>query len=117
MLAKLDEDVEFAYSEYTQALAKEDRAKSKWQRRALLETSIPTNPDGEEMALLKNSVKHYYAKYSERMKIRIKKKSVLDKRVAAKDKHKTEHDVVERKENYVYKDGLNYNVRWSSLPQ
>ena len=117
MLAKLDEDVEFAYTEYTQALAGEDRAKSKWQRRSLLDSTTPDNPTQEEIELMGRSVKHYYKEYAKKMKVRIKKKSVLDKRVAAKEKHKTEHDVIERKENWVYKDGLNYNVRWSSLPQ
>ena len=117
MLAKLDEDVEFAYTEYTQALNAEDRAKSKWQRRALLDDTTPANPTPEEIDILGRSVKHYYKEYAKRMKVRQKKKSMLDKRVSAKEKHKTEHDVVERKENWVYKDGLNYNVRWSSLPQ
>ena len=117
MLAKLDEDVQFAYTEYTQALAVEEEAKSRWQKRALLDATTPANPTPEELNLLGRSVKHYYKEYAKRMKVRQKKKSGLDKRVAAKDKHKTDHDVVERKENWVYKDGLNYNVRWSSLPQ
>ena len=117
MLAKLEEDVEFAFTEYNEAMAHEDRAKRKWERRQLLEGNVPANPTSEELHLLEETVKFFYKRYTDRMKIRIKKKTTLNKRLAAKEKHKTDHDEIERRENWVYKDGLNYNVRWSSMPQ
>ena len=117
MLAKLDEDVEFAFTEYNDAMSHEEKAKRKWKERELLEANIPANPTPQQAHLLEETVKFFYKRYTDRMKIRIKKKTTLNKRLAAKEKHKTEHDEIERRENWVYKDGLNYNVRWSSLPQ
>ena len=117
MLAKLDKDVEFAFTEYNDAIALEDKAEKKWKWREALEEDPPANPNAEQTHLLEEDVKFFYKRYSDRMKSRIKKKKVLDTRVAAKEKHKTDHDVIERRENWVYRDGLNYNVRWSCLPQ
>ena len=51
------------------------------------------------------------------MKLRQKKKDVWDKRKLAKEKHKTDTDEVERKENWVYMEGSNFNIRWSAMPR
>ena len=117
MLDKLNEDVTFAFTEYTEGLAAEEKAKKKWEHRKRLDESPPDNPTPAETHLLEEDAKFFYKRYMDRMKSRIKKKETYNKRVKAKETHKTDHDCVERRENWVYKDGLNYNVRWSSLPQ
>ena len=117
MLAKLDEDVTFAFNEYSEGLAAEDKARKKWERRKLLDEAPPAAPTPAEAHLLEEDAKFFYKRYMDRMKSRIKKKDIYNKRVTAKEKHKTDHDCTDRRENWVYKDGLNYNVRWSALPQ
>ena len=117
MLTTLSADVDFALLEYTDSKQAEEKAERVWRRRKLLEDSRPQNPTTDEVALLKKPVKYFYKRYTARMKVRQKKKEVYDKRVAAKEKHKTDAETTERRENWVYRDGTNYNIRWSALPQ
>ena len=117
MLTTLNADVDFALTEYNDSKVVEQKAYDEWVKRKIFETDRPTAPTAAEKVFLKKSVKQYYRRYTKRMKHRIKKKETFDKRMAAKDKHKSDTDVIERRENWVYKDGPIYNIRWSSLPQ
>ena len=66
---------------------------------------------------LSKSVDFFRKRFKDRMKLRQKKKDVWDKRKLAKEKHKTDTDEVERKENWVYMEGSNFNIRWSAMPR
>ena len=116
MLTKLTEDVEFALDEYNTAIELENQANKVLKRRILLDQSRPNNPTAAELKLLEEEVDFFRKRYKERMKARIKKKETWDKRKLAKEKHKNDADEIERKENWVYQEGSNYNIRWSSLP-
>ena len=116
MLTKLTEDVEFALDEYNSAIELENQASKVLKRRILLDQSRPTNPTAAELKLLEEEVDFFRKRFKERMKVRIKKKEIWDKRKLAKEKHKNDADEIERKENWVYQEGSNFNIRWSSLP-
>ena len=116
-MAKLNDDVKFALDEYEEALKAENQAQKLWNRRKLLEQFKPPNPTKDEKQLLKQDCDFFKQRLKDRMRVRIKKKETWDKRKLAKEKHKDDNDDIERKENWVYKEGDNYNVRWSSLPR
>ena len=116
MMSKLNDDVEFALEEYNNALVLEAKAQQVWDRRKVLADYPPQNPTADENRLLQKPVEYFRKRFKDRMRTRIKKKEIFDKRTTAKDKHKQDMDVVERKENWVYSEGSNFNIRWSSLP-
>ena len=117
MLVKLNDDVKFAFDEYEEATKAEEKARKLWDRRQLLDESPPANPTRDEKKLLEEDSDFFKQRFKDRMRVRIKKKEIWDKRKLAKEKHKTDNEEVERKENLVYKEGDNYNVRWSTLPR
>ena len=117
MMMKLNEDVAFALEEYNDALKQENQAKNCWRKRELLESNLPQNPTPEETLLMEESVDFFRSRFKDRMRYRIKKKETYDKRRVAKDKHKQDADEVDRKENWVYREGQNFNIRWSALPR
>ena len=116
MMSKLNDDVDFALEEYNNAIQLEAKAQHVWDRRKILADYPPQNPTPDEELLLKKPVEYFRKRFKDRMRTRIKKKEVFDKRTQAKDKHKQDMDVVERKENWVYSEGSNFNIRWSALP-
>ena len=117
MMLKLNDDVDFALDEYNAAIRLESQAKRIWDRRVMLEKNRPVRPTADETLLLRQTVEYFRKRFKDRMKTRIKKKETYDKRLSAKEKHKTETDVVDRKENWVYTEGSNFNIRWSALPR
>ena len=117
MMTKLTDDVEFALNEYNEAIEAENQAQKVWNRRKLLDDFCPSNPTAEEELLLKETADYFRQRFKNRMRVRIKKKETYDKRVKAKEQHKENMDVVDRKENWVYTEGSNFNIRWSALPR
>ena len=116
-MTKLTDDVDFALNEYNEAIEAENQAQKVWNKRKLLDEYCPPNPTAEEELLLKETTDYFRQRFKTRMRVRIKKKETYDKRVKAKEQHKENMDVVDRKENWVYTEGSNFNIRWSALPR
>ena len=73
---------------------------------------------GNLQQLLEHDIAFFRSRYNDRQRSRIKKMKTLEKRQAAREKAKTEVDLTaEKKENWVYQEGTNYNIRWSALPR
>ena len=118
ILTTLNADVDFALKEYNDSKSAEKVAEERWEQRKLLDgPARPSVLNETQKKLLTRKTKDYYKRYKKLMNIRFKNKKLFDERLAAKEKHQTDSIVTERRENWVYKDGANYNVRWSSLPQ
>ena len=117
MMTKLNEDVSFALEEYEEALKEETQAHSCWKVRKQLEQNPPQNPTANERLLLDDTVDFFRKRFKDRMRTRIRKKEIYDKRKLAKEKHKSDADEVDRRENWVYMEGSNYNIRWSAMPR
>ena len=117
MMTKLNDDVEFALEEYNLAIKAEEQALKVWERRKLLENYPPPTPTADETKLLEKDVDHFRQRFKTRMRNRIKKKETYDKRIKAKESHKDGMEIIERKENWVYTEGSNFNIRWSALPR
>ena len=117
MMSKLNEDVTFALEEYEAALKSETHAHGIWKMRQRLENDPPQNPTPDQRLLLDDTVDFFRHRFKDHMRVRIKKKEIYDKRKLAKEKHKTDADEVDRRENYVYMEGQNYNIRWSAMPR
>ena len=117
MMCKLNEDVAFALEEYEEALREETQAHSCWKMRKQLEIDTPQNPTPDQRLLLEDDVDFFRKRFKDRMRVRIKKKEIYDKRKLAKEKHKSDVDEVDRRENWVYMEGQNYNIRWSAMPR
>ena len=104
--------------DYERAIQLEDQAKKLWQERLDLEENRPAAPTAHQQQVLGDSIATFRKRFKVRQKSRQKKKKDLDKRQAAREKAKSEVDLsFEKKENWVYKEGDNYNIRWSSLPR
>ena len=117
-LDRYNDDVDLAYQEYEDAVAIEDNAKRCWKRRIDLAENPPANPTADDQALLEHDIQHFRQRFKERQKSRQKRKKDLDKRLEAREKAKGEIDLsTEKKENWVYRDGENYNIRWSAMPR
>ena len=117
-LDRYNDDVELALQDYQLAIKLEDEAKLSWQQRLNLEENRPATLNPQQVELMKDSIATFRKRYKVRQKKRQKKKKDLDKRQAAREKAKGEVDQsFEKKENWVYKDGDNYNVRWSAMPR
>ena len=117
MMSKLNEDVTFALEEYETALKEETQAHGCWVMRKQLEGNIPANPTRDQRLLLDDTVDFFRQRFKDRMRVRIKKKEIYDKRKLAKEKHKTDAEEIDRRENWVFMEGQNYNVRWSAMPR
>ena len=117
-LDRYNDDVELALQDYNDAIRLEDQAKKTWQDRLNLEENPPPNLDSHQQSLLQQSISFFRKRYKERQKTRQRKKRDLDKRQVAREKAKTEVDLsFEKKENWVYKEGSNFNIRWSAMPR
>ena len=117
-LERYNDDVELALQDYQTAIELEDEAKLDWQDRLNLEENKPATLNTRQTKLLKDSIATFRKRYKVRQKKRQKKKKDLDKRQAAREKAKGEVDQsFDKKENWVYKDGDNYNIRWSAMPR
>ena len=117
-LERYNDDVELALQDYERAIQLEDQAKKLWQERLDLEENRPAAPTAHQQQVLGDSIATFRKRFKVRQKSRQKKKKDLDKRQAAREKAKSEVDLsFEKKENWVYKEGDNYNIRWSSLPR
>ena len=117
-LERYEDDVDLAYQEYESAVAVEDQAKKQWRRRIELAESTPANPSAEDTELLKENIEFFRKRFKDRQKYRQKRKKDLDKRLAAREKAKSEIDqTIEKRENWVYREGDNYTIRWSALPK
>ena len=115
---RYNDDVELALQDYQTAIQLEDQAKKVWQDRLNLEENPPQKPTTNQTEMLKKSIGYFRKRFKVRQKSRQKKKKDLDKRQAAREKAKTEVDLsFEKKENWVYKEGDNYNIRWSAMPR
>ena len=117
MMSKLNDDVTFALEEYEAALKEETHAHAVWKMRQQLEDHRPDRPNRDQQLLLKDTVDYFRKRFKDRMRVRIKKKEIYDKRKLAKEKHKSDVDEVDRRENWVYMEGQNYNIRWSAMPR
>ena len=117
-LDRYNDDVELALQDYNNAIRLEDLAKKHWQDRLNLEESPPAVLNDQQEALMKHSISFFRKRFKERQKTRQKKKRELDKRQAAREKAKGEVDLsFEKKENWVYREGSNFNIRWSAMPR
>ena len=116
-MSKLNDDVTFALEEYETALNAETQARAVWKMRQQLEDNHPDRPTRDLQLLLKDTPDFFRKRFKDRMRVRIKKKEIYDKRKVAKDKHKSDVDEVDRRENWVYMEGQNYNIRWSAMPR
>ena len=116
MMSKLNEDVTFALEEYEEALKEETQAHKCWKMRQQLEIDRPQNLTAAQRLLMDDTVDFFRKRFKDRMRVRIKKKEIYDKRKLAKEKHKSDTDEVDRRENWVYMEGQNYNIRWSAMP-
>ena len=115
---RYNDDVELALQDYQTAIQLEDQAKKIWQDRLNLEENPPQNPTATQTERLKKSIAYFRKRFKVRQKSRQKKKKDLDKRQAAREKAKSEVDLsFDKKENWVYKEGDNYNIRWSAMPR
>ena len=112
------DDVELALQDYNDAIRLEDQAKQHWQDRLNLEENPPAVLNAHQQQLMAQTIAFFRKRFKERQKTRQKKKRDLDKRQAAREKAKNEVDLsFEKKENWVYKEGSNYNIRWSAMPR
>ena len=116
-MSKLNEDVTFALEEYEEALKEETQAHTCWKLRKQLETDRPQNLSRDQQLLMDETVDFFRRRFKDRMRVRIKKKEIYDKRKLAKEKHKSDADEVDRRENWVYMEGSNFNIRWSAMPR
>lgn len=117
-LERYNDDVELALQDYQSAIQLEDQAKLLWQERLNLEENRPQRPTQDQEEMLQQTIAYFRKRFKIRQKSRQKKKKDLDKRQAAREKAKSEVDLsFEKKENWVYKEGDNYNIRWSAMPR
>ena len=117
-LERYNDDVDLALQDYERAIELEDQAKLLWQQRLDLEENRPAAPTARQQEILAETIATFRKRFKVRQKSRQKKKKDLDKRQAAREKAKSEVDQsFEKKENWVYKDGDNYNIRWSAMPR
>ena len=95
--------------------------KKLWKRRIELAELSPAQLEhvsASDTTILKEDIPHFRKRFKERQRHRQKRKKDLDKRIAARDKAKGEVDqTFEKKENWVYRDGDNFNIRWSAMPR
>ena len=72
----------------------------------------------KDALLEKEDVKFFRTRFQSKQKSRQKAKANVDKRIKLRDEEKLIMSGIEdKRENFVYKEGSAYTVRWSSLPR
>ena len=88
------------------------------QRRVQLQEDPSLPRSAKDRILEGEDVDYFRKRFKDKQKIRQKAKSNVDKRIKLRDEEKIILSGIEdKKENFVYKEGSSYSVRWSSLPR